>query len=82
MKKTEVRSELRDQNGPAALILDLSPLRAPRIRTASESGTAFSFSWEALPGCAYQVQFKTDLNQTKWTNLGMPSTLWECSCAS
>jgi hypothetical protein len=34
------------------------------------SGPTFTFTWSAAAGQLYQVQFKTDLNQTNWTPLG------------
>ncbi len=32
----------------------------------------FALTWSSIPGRSYQVQFKTDLTQTTWTNLGGP----------
>ena len=31
-----------------------------------------AFTWTALAGHTYQVQFLTDLTQTNWTDLGNP----------
>jgi Leucine-rich repeat (LRR) protein len=40
------------------------------ITTANYAAHAFTFGWSALPGQAYQVQFKTDLTGNVWNNLG------------
>jgi DNA-binding beta-propeller fold protein YncE len=61
-------------SGPAFINLDLSPLRLPNVQTAAQSGGSFTFSWDALIGRAYQVQFNTDVAQTNWTNLGRSVT--------
>ena len=34
------------------------------------SNTNFMFSWSAVAGRMYQVQYNTNLNFTKWTNSG------------
>lgn len=34
------------------------------------AGNSFQFSWGAWPGVAYQVQYKTNLNQSGWNDLG------------
>ncbi|MEY2427237.1 MAG: hypothetical protein QOJ40_122 [Verrucomicrobiota bacterium] len=43
---------------------------SPKIRTATKSGTKMVLTWGALPGCTYEVQFKTNFNQTLWSDLG------------
>jgi hypothetical protein len=47
-----------------------TPPAPPIITSVSPSGGAFSLTWSAVAGQVYQVQFKTDLNQTNWTPLG------------
>jgi hypothetical protein len=32
----------------------------------------FQFSWNSMFGLGYQVQYRTNLNQTGWINLGSP----------
>jgi uncharacterized surface anchored protein len=56
-------------SGLAVISLDLSPLCTPDIQTVTRSDNTFALSWSALMGRAYQVQFKTDLTQTNWSNL-------------
>ncbi|MBI5383955.1 MAG: PQQ-dependent sugar dehydrogenase [Verrucomicrobia bacterium] len=34
------------------------------------AGDAVVFTWNAVPGRSYQVQFTTDLNQANWSDLG------------
>jgi alpha-tubulin suppressor-like RCC1 family protein len=42
----------------------------PQLQTATLSNGAISFSWSALAGQLYQVQYTTNLSQTVWSNLG------------
>jgi uncharacterized repeat protein (TIGR03803 family) len=45
----------------------------PRFENISPSGTGeVTFSWAALTGRSYQLQFNTDLTQTNWLNFGNP----------
>jgi hypothetical protein len=50
--------------------VSVEPILAPQFLSASRAGGAFNFSWNALPGLSYQVQYKTNLLQTNWVNLG------------
>jgi hypothetical protein len=34
----------------------------------------FAFTWNAIVGRVYQVQYKTSLTQANWNNLGNPVT--------
>jgi uncharacterized repeat protein (TIGR03803 family) len=47
---------------------------SPRIRTVAKSANTMALTWGALPGRSYQVQFRTDLSQTNWNDLGSPVT--------
>lgn len=42
------------------------------INSSSTAAGAINLQWNAIPGRAYQVQFKTDLSSTanSWSNLG------------
>lgn len=40
--------------------------------TSVDPGGNFNFSWAAVPGASYQVQFCTDLSQSNWENYGSP----------
>jgi hypothetical protein len=37
-------------------------------------GGVMTFNWSAVAGQSYQLQYKTDLNQTNWNNLGSVTT--------
>jgi uncharacterized repeat protein (TIGR03803 family) len=50
------------------------PPPPPVIQMPIQSGNQLALTWSALPGRAYQVQFKTDLTQTNWNNLGTALT--------
>ncbi|MEI6393082.1 MAG: M36 family metallopeptidase [Verrucomicrobiota bacterium] len=46
-------------------------LQRPFIVTQPSNGR-LSFLWIAMPGQRYQVQYKTDLTETKWLDFGSP----------
>jgi hypothetical protein len=50
----------------------VTPIPAPTFQTAVASGNDFLLSWLTAPGLAYEVQYKTDLAQPGWLNLGSP----------
>jgi hypothetical protein len=77
-------------NGPAGIAVDLNgnllvgdssnntiregmPLQ-PTIQAASAITGAITIIWSAFPGLAYQLQYKTDLLQTDWSDLGSSIT--------
>jgi subtilase family serine protease len=65
------------QDVPAALGLDdvsAVPIPTPVFQPVTLSGNSVLLTWNSLIGLAYQVQYKSDLNQTTWTNLGNPVT--------
>ncbi len=47
---------------------------APKIAGVNKSGSSVTLTWLALVGRAYQVQFKTNLDQAAWNNSGSPVT--------
>jgi hypothetical protein len=58
------------------------PVEPPIFESVSASvggGGTFSFAWSTIPGRRYQVQFKTNLTQTVWLNLGQPVTATDVS---
>ncbi len=65
---------IRGQSQPAIVTLDLSVLPPLNLQVATTSDAGLALSWNALMGRAYQVQFKTDLTQTNWSNLGLRVT--------
>jgi len=42
----------------------------PVFQTVVPTAGTVTFTWSALPGRTYQVQYTTDMQQTNWTNLG------------
>ncbi|HEX3717028.1 MAG TPA: choice-of-anchor tandem repeat GloVer-containing protein [Verrucomicrobiae bacterium] len=44
----------------------------PSIQSARKTGTTFSFTWNAFVNEPYQTQYKDNLSQTNWVNLGSP----------
>jgi uncharacterized repeat protein (TIGR03803 family) len=43
---------------------------APILQSPTRNNAAFNFSWGAVVGLNYQIQFKTNLAQTAWADLG------------
>jgi hypothetical protein len=46
----------------------------PAFQAFTLTGTTLNLSWSATAASSYQVQYKTDLAQTNWINLGSPIT--------
>jgi uncharacterized repeat protein (TIGR02543 family) len=42
----------------------------PVFQAVVQTAGTVTFTWSALPGRTYQVQYTTDMQQTNWTNLG------------
>lgn len=65
------------QDQPSFLGLDdvsVLPVPAPGLQSVALSGGTILFTWKALAGLSYQVQYKTNLLQPTWLNLGNPVT--------
>jgi Concanavalin A-like lectin/glucanases superfamily/Subtilase family len=45
-----------------------------RLTSVTQTNGVIAFAWSALSGQNYQVQYKTNLAQTDWMNLGAPLT--------
>jgi hypothetical protein len=61
------------QDDPAYLGLDdvtVQPIPAILFQTANRTNNVVQFSWNTMTGLVYQVQYKTNLLQTNWINLG------------
>jgi hypothetical protein len=61
------------QDDPYFLGLDdvsVKPVTAPHLNTIVQSPAAFNFTFDTTPGALYQVQYKTNLLQPDWINLG------------
>jgi sugar lactone lactonase YvrE len=56
----------------ASLTVTLPPI-VPAF-TQTNGSSDFGFTWSAIPGVTYQVQYKTNLAQADWINLGDPIT--------
>jgi subtilase family serine protease len=60
-------------NDPSYFALDdisVQPIPPPLFQSVTRSGSTLNFSWSTLPGAGYQVQYKTNLSQAAWLNLG------------
>ncbi len=44
----------------------------PAFQSVTHAGNTISFTWSALLGRSYQVQFTTNLTQTNWRALALP----------
>jgi uncharacterized repeat protein (TIGR03803 family) len=44
----------------------------PTIQSAVVNDNIFSFTWNAFPEVSYQAQYKDNLNQSQWIDLGGP----------
>jgi uncharacterized repeat protein (TIGR03803 family) len=47
---------------------------APMLHCELGTNHTFNLTWDAPPGCWYQVQYSTNLLQTNWLNWGAPVT--------
>ena len=56
--------------------VSLTPLPAPAIQSVTQANSGITFTWSAVSGRVYQVQYTPDLTQPNWTNLGasIPAT--------
>ena len=64
------------QDDPAYLALDDVSVQPISLFQTKRTNNVFQFSWNTLTGLMYQVQYKTNLLQTNWVNLGgsLPTT--------
>ncbi len=61
------------QDDPAYLGLDdvtVEPIPTILFQAVNRTNNAIQFSWNTMTGLVYQVQYKTNLLQTNWINLG------------
>jgi uncharacterized repeat protein (TIGR03803 family) len=56
-------------NGAIFRLSLVSPPR-PVFQSVTKAGGTIALTWSALAGQTYQLQFKTNLNQMSWNNLG------------
>ncbi len=55
--------------------ISVNPISSPLIKLAQKpaaKGADFNFTCSAIAGLRYQVQYKTNLFQANWINLGEP----------
>jgi uncharacterized repeat protein (TIGR03803 family) len=53
--------------------LSLGSVPAPVFQSVTKVGGTIVLTWSAVAGQTYQLQFKTNLNQTSWDDLGSPT---------
>jgi hypothetical protein len=61
------------RNDPNYLGLDdisVSAITLPVFQSVNVSGNSLAFTWSAMVGRTYQLQFSTNLTRTNWVNLG------------
>jgi hypothetical protein len=67
--------QLGFRDDPYYLSLDdisVAPIPVPAFRAATKTSSSFNLTWGTMTGLVYQVQYKTNLVQTNWINLGKP----------
>ncbi|MDE3068681.1 MAG: hypothetical protein KGJ60_14185, partial [Verrucomicrobiota bacterium] len=69
--------EFAARDDPTYLGLDdvsVTPVAEPVFRVMAPTNHSLRLAWEATIGLVYQVQYKTNLLQRTWVNLGGPIT--------
>jgi hypothetical protein len=52
--------------------ISVMPIPVPAFMSATKTSSTFNLTWGTMTGLVYQVQYKTNLLQTNWINLGKP----------
>jgi len=52
--------------------ISVMPIPVPAFISATKTSSTFNLTWGTMTGLVYQVQYKTNLLQTSWINLGKP----------
>ena len=52
--------------------ISVMPIPVPAFMSATKTSSTFNLTWGTMTGLVYQVQYKTNLFQTSWINLGKP----------
>src|SRR5262249_7571582 len=47
-----------------------APVRPPVFQPIQRIGTTLLLSWSAVPGRAYQLQYKNNFSEANWSNVG------------
>jgi hypothetical protein len=50
--------------------VSVTPVALPAFQTLTQTDNSFAFTWSATTGLVYQVQYKTNLLQPDWIDLG------------
>ena len=61
------------RNDPGVFSLDdvsVTAVPVPAFQTVTITNNAINFTWNTLSGLVYQLQYRTNLLQTNWLNLG------------
>jgi hypothetical protein len=56
----------------AAKSFTVTVVPRPSIQSVALDGANLALSWSAIPGTPYQAQFKDDLNDASWIDVGAP----------
>ncbi len=67
--------QIAAKNEPDFFGLDdiaVTPIPRPSFTLVNQTTNAFIFSWNSLAGLVYQVQYRTNLLQAGWLDLGSP----------
>ena len=54
--------------------VSVTAIATPAFQSAASVSGSISFTWAAVTGATYQLQYTTDLRTTNWINLGSPIT--------
>ena len=58
-------------------VASLTVVLPPQFQPVLATGGNLQFAWNALPGRTYQLQYKSELLQTNWSDFwAVPSRLW------
>jgi subtilase family serine protease len=52
--------------------ISVTPVPVPAFKATTITSSTFNLTWATMTGLVYQVQYKTNLLQTNWINLGKP----------
>ena len=52
--------------------ISVTTIPLPALEAATKTPSTFNLAWGTMTGLVYQVQYKTNLVQTNWFNLGKP----------
>jgi subtilase family serine protease len=69
--------QFKFRNDPGVFSLDdvtVAAIPAPAFAGLTKSNSTLQFAWSAVTGMVYQLQYRTNLLQTNWINLGSTIT--------